>query len=146
MCMVESRACLSCLRKDVGVLGQWQPLPNKPTDTARARKAFLIQSCYKTFRLIESLLLPTPPRTWRRWTGSQLKTRTTTIKADPLSDHESSAAQLDLVEVSSELAHDRRAWGATLRDAVSSIGDVGWIHPRWMPTQVQESTSKQWSC
>ncbi len=32
--------------------------------------------------LIKELLLPTPPRTWRRRAGGQLKTRATTIKAD----------------------------------------------------------------
>ncbi len=37
--------------------------------------------------LIKEILLPTPPRTWRRRTGGQLKTWATTIKADlePLS-------------------------------------------------------------
>ncbi len=32
--------------------------------------------------LIKDLLLPTPPRTWRRRAGGQLKTWATTIKAD----------------------------------------------------------------
>ncbi len=32
--------------------------------------------------LIKDLLLPTPPRTWRRRAGGQLKTWTTTIMAD----------------------------------------------------------------
>ncbi len=32
--------------------------------------------------LIKDLLLPTPPRTWRRRTGGQLKTWVTTTKAD----------------------------------------------------------------
>ncbi len=32
--------------------------------------------------LIKDLLLPTPPRTWRRRPGGQLKTWATTIKAD----------------------------------------------------------------
>ncbi len=32
--------------------------------------------------LIKDLLLPTPPRTWRRQAGGQLKTWATTIKAD----------------------------------------------------------------
>ncbi len=37
--------------------------------------------------LIKDLLLPTPPRTWGRTTGGQLKTWATAIKADlePLS-------------------------------------------------------------
>ncbi len=42
-------------------------LPNKPTCTARAIKASLVQSCCKTSRLAENLLRPTPPRTWTWW-------------------------------------------------------------------------------
>ncbi len=35
----------------------------------------------------------------------------------------------DRMKVSSELTQDRRAWGASIRDAVNSIGGVGAIHP-----------------
>ncbi len=54
--------------------------------------------------LIKDLLLPTPPRTWRRRTGGRLKTWVTTIKADlePLS-----GPRKDWVKVASELTHDR---------------------------------------
>ncbi len=42
---------------------------------------------YPNGELFKDLLLPTPPRTWHRRTGGQLKTWTTTITADlePLS-------------------------------------------------------------
>ncbi len=38
-----------------------------------------------------------------------------------------------------ELAQDRRAWNASVRDVVNSIGDAGSTHPGGMPTQVQVS-------
>ncbi len=50
--------------------------------------------------LVKDLLLPIPPRTWRRPTGVQLKAWTTTI--------------------SGELTQDRRAWSASVRDVVNS--------------------------
>ncbi len=34
-----------------------------------------------------------------------------------------------MVKVSSELALNRRAWDASIRDVVNSIGDVGLTHP-----------------
>ncbi len=46
-----------------------QPLPNMSTGIARAIKASLVQSCCKTSRLIEKLLLQTPLCTRRRRTG-----------------------------------------------------------------------------
>ncbi len=57
------------------------PLPYLYIGTARTKKAPLV------YELIKGLLLPTPPRTWHRRTGGQLKTWATTIKADlePLS-------------------------------------------------------------
>ncbi len=62
--------------------------------------------------LIIDLLLPTPPRTWRRRTGGQLKTWATTIKADlePISGPRvfgHARWRKDWVKVSSELAQDR---------------------------------------
>ncbi len=54
--------------------------------------------------LIKDLLFLTPPRTWRRRAGRQLKTWTATIKAD-------------LEPLTSELAQDRRAW---------SRGELNW--------------------
>ncbi len=43
----------------------------------------------------------------------------------------------DWVRVSSELAQDRRAWGASIRDVVSSVGGAGSTRPGRMPTQGQ---------
>ncbi len=43
------------------------------------------------------------------------------------------------MEVSNELAQDRRAWSATVRDVVNSIGDAGSTRPGGIPTQVQVS-------
>ncbi len=71
------------------------------------------------------LLLPTPPRTWRRRAGGQLKTWATMIKADL--DRESSATHD--VKVSSELAQDCRAWSTSVRDLINSIGDAGSTRP-----------------
>ncbi len=45
----------------------------------------------------------------------------------------------DWVKVSSELAQDRRAWSASVRDVVNAIGDASSIRPGWLPTQVQVS-------
>ncbi len=58
------------------------PLSNKSTGTTRSKKSSLVQSCCKTFRLIENLLLPMLPRTRRSRTGAHQKPRETTIKAD----------------------------------------------------------------
>ncbi len=80
--------------------------------------------------LTKDLLLPTPPRTWRRRPGSQLKTWATTIKADVdllsgprVFGH--TRWRKDWVKVSSELVQDRRAWSASVRDVVNMIGDAG---------------------
>ncbi len=43
------------------------------------------------------------------------------------------------MKVSSELAQDRRAWSASVRDVVNSIGDAGSTRPGRMPTQLQIS-------
>ncbi len=80
--------------------------------------------------LIKDLLLPTPPRTWHRRTGGQLKTWATTTKADlePISGPRvfgHARWRKDWVKVSSELAQDRRTLGASARDVVNSIGDAG---------------------
>ncbi len=80
---------------------------------------------------------PTPPRTWRRRTGGQLKTWATTIKADVellsgprLFGH--ARWRKDWVKVPSELAQNRRAWSASVRDVVNSIGNANstrWLNP-----------------
>ncbi len=74
--------------------------------------------------LIKDLLLATPPRTWRRRTGGQLKTWATTIKADlePLSGPRvlgHAHWRKDWVEVFSELA----------LELVNSICDAGSTRP-----------------
>ncbi len=88
--------------------------------------------------LIKDLLLPTPPRTWRRRTGGQLKTWAITIKADlePLSGPRV-FGHARWAKVSSELVQDRRVWRASIRDVVSSVGNAGSTRPGWMPPQVQ---------
>ncbi len=82
-----------------------------------ASPALLVQSSLRWFghaarrpegELIKDLLLPTPPLTWRRRAGGQLKTRPRpTWNQSP------------------ELAQDRRAWSASFRDVVNAIGDAG---------------------
>ncbi len=62
--------------------------------------------------LINDILLPTLPRTWRRRAGGQLKTWAPTIKADlePISGPRvfgHAQWRKDWVNVSSELAQDR---------------------------------------
>ncbi len=84
--------------------------------------------------LIKDLLFPTPPRTWRRRVGGQLKTWATTIKADlePISGPRvfgHAQWRMDLVKVSSELAQGHRAWRASVRDVVNAIGDAGSTRP-----------------
>ncbi len=77
--------------------------------------------------LIRGLLLPTPPRTWPRRAGGQLKTWATTVKAD-LEPRVFGHARWRKVwmKVSCELAvQDRRAWSASVRDVVNAIGDAG---------------------
>ncbi len=83
---------------------------------------------------IKGLLLPTPPRTWYRRTGGQLKTWETMIKADlkPLYGPQVfgyARWRNDWLKVSNELAQDRRAWGASVRDVVNSVGDAGSTRP-----------------
>ncbi len=41
------------------------------------------------------------------------------------------------MKVSSKLAQDRRAWGASIRDVVNWIGDAGSTNPGRMLTRVQ---------
>ncbi len=81
--------------------------------------------------MIQGLLLPTPPRTWDRRTGDQLKTWATTVKVglEPSPDRKSSATHDDWVKASSELMQEHRALSASIRDVVSSIGDAGSTRP-----------------
>ncbi len=84
--------------------------------------------------LIRDARLPTPPRTWRRRTGGLLKLWATTIRADLealLGPRVFGHARWikDWVNVSSELAQDRGAWSASVRDGVNRIGDGGSTGP-----------------
>ncbi len=84
--------------------------------------------------LIKDLPLPTPPRTWRRRARGQLKTWATTIRADlePISGPRvfgHARWRQEWLKVSSELAHDCRAWSAFVRDVVNAIGDAGSTRP-----------------
>ncbi len=98
--------------------------------------------------LIKNLPLQILTRTWRKRTRGQLKTWATTIKADvELLFGPRAFVQArwrnDWVKVSSELAHDRRAWSASVREAVNAIGDAGSTRPGWMPKQISSSKSIQ---
>ncbi len=82
--------------------------------------------------VFKDLILPTPPRTWRRRTGGQLKACATTIKADlePLSRSRvfgHARWKKGCVKVSRELAQGHRAWIGS--DVVNLIGDVGSTRP-----------------
>ncbi len=84
--------------------------------------------------LIKGLLLPTLPRTWCKRTVGQLKTRAAMIKADL---EPSTMPRVfgyarwrkAWAKVPSELAQDRRAWSASVRDGVNSNGDGGSTRP-----------------
>ncbi len=45
--------------------------------------------------------------------------------------------------MSNELAQDRRAWSASLRDVVNSVGDAGSTRPPPSRVNADESTSKK---
>ncbi len=77
--------------------------------------------------LIKGLLLPTPPHTWRRRAGGQLKTWATAISGPRVFGHAQWGK--DWVKVSSEVAQDRRTWKASVRDVVNSICDAGSTRP-----------------
>ncbi len=83
--------------------------------------------------LIKDLLRPTPPSTWHSRAGGQLKTWATAIKADlePISGPRilgHARRRKAWVKASCELAQDRRAWSASVRDVVNEPGDVGSTH------------------
>ncbi len=84
--------------------------------------------------LIKDLLLPTPPRTWSRRAGCQLKTWATTIKANLESISGSRVFgharwRKDWVKESSELAQDRRVWSSSVRGVVNAVGVAGSTRP-----------------
>ncbi len=86
--------------------------------------------------LIKDLYLPTPPRTWRRRIGGQLKTWATTIKADlePLFAYERS--RKDWMKVSSELA----TGPPSLECLRPRRGQLNWFNP--LRVNAAASTSK----
>ncbi len=157
---LQYMACASSRREDVG--GRILRIRRKdcvPSVELRRRlcltsiPALLAQRRLRWFghaarrpegELIKDLPLPTPPRTWRRRAGGQLKTLANS-KADL--EHLSGPQVFgnarwgkDWVKVSSELAQDRRAWRASVRDVVNSIRDADSTRHGWMPTQAQVST------
>ncbi len=76
-------------------------------------------------KLIKDFLLPTPPRR----AGGQVKTWATTILADlePISGprvFSHARWRQDWVKVSSELAQDRRAWSASVRDVANASDEA----------------------
>ncbi len=79
--------------------------------------------------LIKDLLLPTPPRTWLRRYGRPAKDMGYHDQGRPGTDLWTArlrprTMEKGLVKVSSELAQDRRAWSASVRDVVNAIGDA----------------------
>ncbi len=106
------------------------------TGTARAKRLRCFGNAARRpeGELIKDLLFPTPPRTWRRRTGGQVKTWATTIKADlePISGPRAfghARWRKDWVKVPSELAQDRRFWSASVRDVVNAVSDAGSTRP-----------------
>ncbi len=76
--------------------------------------------------MIKDLLLPTPPRMWRRRAGGQLKTWATAIKAGPGTALFGYARRKkDWVKVFREIAQDRRARSVSAQNVGISIGDAG---------------------
>ncbi len=106
----------------------WVALPLTISNKNAAYSPVLVEvtTAFINCEIIKDLLLPTPPRTWRRRAGGQLKTWATTIKADlePISRPRvfgHARWRKDWVKVSSELGQDRRAWSASVRDVVNAI-------------------------
>ncbi len=90
------------------------------TDTARAKKTvrwFGHAARRLDDELIKEVLLPT----WRLRRCGQSRSRQSWSPRD----FGCARRRKDRVNVSTELTQDRRAWGASLRDAVNSIGGVG---------------------
>ncbi len=126
-------ACTSSRRKDVGVFDndsirrilRVRRRDCVPSVELRRRLSLtcilLVQRRLRWFghaarrpegELIKDLLLPTPPRTWRRRTGGQQKTWVTKADLEPISGPRvfgHARWRKDWVKVSSELAQDRRA-------------------------------------
>ncbi len=79
------------------------------------------------------------PRSWGRRTGGQLKVWATTLKEglEPLNRLRVFwYARWWMVKVFSNIAQDRRVYGASIRDVINSIGNAGSTCPGWMLPQV----------
>ncbi len=61
--------------------------------------------------------------------SSERKKSEETLNGFSHSDSCTRAWTKDWAKISSELAQDRRAWGAPVRDVVNSIGDAGSTRP-----------------
>ncbi len=67
---------------------------------------------HPTTQLISGLFLPVPPRTYLKRTGSQLRAMRTRLSLNRKFQ-----------------TCSRRAWSASIRDVVNSIGDAGSTRP-----------------
>ena len=75
--------------------------------------------------IIRDVLLPTPPSTWRKRAGGQMKTWATTLKADLARITGPTVVGLsrwkrDWLSICCDQAQDRRLWSACVRDAVNA--------------------------
>ncbi len=91
---------------------------------------------------------PEPPAHWRKNRGGQLKTWMTTLKEDLArlsgpDDFGLRPGNRDWMTIGIDWAQDRRAWAATVRDAVVAM-DAGATAPRRLPSQVSSSKYSTW--
>ncbi len=75
---------------------------------------------------MRELINPGFPRTWRRRTGGQLKTWATTLKEDLVWLIGPAVVGIrrwdkEWASLAMDLAQDRRAWSAAVRDAVNAM-------------------------
>ncbi len=83
------------------------------------------------------------PRTWRGRTGGQLKAWATTLKEDLVRLIGPAVVGIrgwnkEWASLAMDLAQDRRAWSAAVRDAVNAM-DTDSARAGRMPSQVQVS-------
>ncbi len=75
---------------------------------------------------MRELINPDVPRTWRRRTGGQLKTWATTLKEDLMRLIGPAVVGIrrwnkEWASLAMDMAQDRRAWSAAVRDAVNAM-------------------------
>ncbi len=75
---------------------------------------------------MRELIYPDVPRTWRRGTGGQLKTWAATLKEDLMRLIGPAVVGIqrwnkEWASLAMDLAQDRRAWSAAVRDAVNAM-------------------------